>query len=128
MTRQEAKEHFWCDTDKFGESVARKFGNVNYNKIFTGYYIGSEIDKFIDKIYDDFEERKQTSSKDKENKYFIISYMFGKQSFGTGTLGYICDIYPNLEQLTKEVNVDNFTVTNIIEVTKKEYQVFFQKE
>ena len=59
MTRQEAKEYFWCDTDKFGESVARKFGSVNYNKIFTGYYIGSEIDKFIDKIYDEFEEREK---------------------------------------------------------------------
>lgn len=57
MTREEAKKHFWCDTNEFGESVAKRFGSINYSKIFTGYYIGSEIDNFIDKIYDDFEER-----------------------------------------------------------------------
>lgn len=57
MTREEAKKHFWYDTDKFGESVSKKFGGIYYEKIFRGYYIGSEIDKFIDKIYDNFESR-----------------------------------------------------------------------
>lgn len=57
MTRESAKKHFWTDTEEFGESVAKRFGNINYEKIFTGYYIGSEIDKFIDKIYDDFKAR-----------------------------------------------------------------------
>lgn len=58
MTREEAKKHFWCDTNEFGESVAKRSGSINYSKIFTGYYIGSEIDKFIDKIYNDFENKK----------------------------------------------------------------------
>lgn len=63
MTREEAKEHFWKDTEKFGESVAKRFGSINYNKIFTSYYIGSEIDMFIDKIYDYFENRTCESCK-----------------------------------------------------------------
>ena len=56
MTREEAKKYFWTDTKEFGESVAKKYGRINYQKIFSGYYIGREIDEFIDKIYDDFEE------------------------------------------------------------------------
>lgn len=52
------------DTDEFGESVAKRFGSINYQKIFTGYYMGSEIDKFIDKIYDSFEA--ELKAKDKE--------------------------------------------------------------
>ena len=68
MKRDDAKKHFWTDTDDFGESVAKRFGDINYEKIFTGYYIGSEIDKFIDKIYDYFENRSCKSC-----KYFTSS-------------------------------------------------------
>ena len=55
MTREEAKTIFW--TDKYGKSVFEKFCDISYQKIVSSRYIGSEIDKFIDEIYDDFESR-----------------------------------------------------------------------
>ncbi len=61
-------------------------------------------------------------------KYFIIMYIFGKQSFGTGVMGCVCSIYPNFEKLSKKVNEPGFSVTNIIEVSEQEYTAFFAKD
>lgn len=90
MTKEEAKKHFWMDTDEFGESVAKRFGSINYQKIFTGYYMGSEIDKFIDKIYDSFEaELKAKNEELKELKDM-------KEWIEENSNSSLCDYYNSL--------------------------------
>lgn len=81
MTREEAKKYFWTDTKEFGESVAKKFGSINYQKIFSGYYIGREIDEFIDKIYDDFEEAMKPKTCNECEWWDFNSYGIFKKCF-----------------------------------------------
>ena len=52
MNRDEAKNLFWRRKGTFEIGLDRQ-----YEKVISSYYIGSEFDKFIDKIYDDFESR-----------------------------------------------------------------------
>ncbi len=99
MTREEAKEHFWKDTEKFGESVSKKFGSINYQKIFTGYYIGSEIDKFIDKIYDHFEDRNCENCKHWNPSKFDLNE-------GNGEAYIDCNVM--YVEPSEDINISNF--------------------
>ena len=50
MTRDEAKKEFWKQNGVFEKGL-----HTNYEKVIKSYFIGSEFDKFIDKIFDEFE-------------------------------------------------------------------------
>ena len=59
-------------------------------------------------------------------RYFIITYIFGNGTLGTGTLGYIGPNYPNLNSLKKQSKVENFNPMSIIEVSKEDYTNFLK--
>lgn len=59
-------------------------------------------------------------------RYFIISYMYGRGSFGSGVLGIESRTYPNIHKL-KERD-DTLNVISIVEVSKKDYDDFWWKE
>lgn len=59
-------------------------------------------------------------------RYFIISYMFGVGSLGTGTFGYIGKTYPSIYELKK--SGDNLNIMSIMEVNEDDYNSFWHKE
>lgn len=61
-------------------------------------------------------------------RYFIVSYLYGREDFGSGVRGIISYNYPNVYKIKKEVFVDNLTVINIMEVTEEDYNSFWDKE
>ena len=54
MTLNEAKEIFWAASRDGKAGVFEKAMDIQYTKVVSSYYIGSEFDKFIEKIYSDF--------------------------------------------------------------------------
>lgn len=57
MTRDESKKEFWqVSRDGYSGVFERAF-NIKFNEVIKMPYYGSEFDKFIDKIYDNFEQR-----------------------------------------------------------------------
>lgn len=61
-------------------------------------------------------------------RYFIVSYLYGKEEFGSGVRGIISLNYPSLKKIQKDVSVPNLTVINIMEVTMEDYNSFWDKE
>lgn len=59
-------------------------------------------------------------------RYFIISYIFGVGSLGTGTFGYKAETYPNIYELKKLG--DNLNIMSIMEVNEDDYNSFWHKE
>jgi hypothetical protein len=57
-------------------------------------------------------------------RYFYISYSF---IGGFGSMGHIGVGYPNLAQIKKDSGVRGVTVLNIIELSKEDYDSFFEK-
>lgn len=57
MTREEARKEFWqVSRDGYSGVFERAF-SIKFNEVIKMPYHGSEFDKFINKIYDDFEQR-----------------------------------------------------------------------
>ena len=67
MTRDEAKKEFWEQNGVFEKRL-----DINYEKVIKSYFVGSEFDKFIDKIFDDIESRTC-----KNCKYFEVIDFIG---------------------------------------------------
>jgi hypothetical protein len=56
MTRKQAKQEFWQVSKSSGYTgVFERAFNIKFNDVLKMPYHGSEFDKFIDKIYDEFE-------------------------------------------------------------------------
>lgn len=53
MTKEEAKNEFWRQNGVFERGLSN-----SYKKVIMSYFIGSEFDLFIDKIYDENKKAK----------------------------------------------------------------------
>jgi hypothetical protein len=73
MTREEAKQEFWQVSKSSGYTgVFERAFNIKFNDVLKMPYHGSEFDKFIDKIYDDFEARIAELESPKKSKHEIL--------------------------------------------------------
>lgn len=61
-------------------------------------------------------------------RYFIVSYLFGNSSFGSGIIGIKSETYPSIRIIKKEANIDNLTPICINEVNEKDYNEFWKKD
>ena len=58
-------------------------------------------------------------------KYFYIAFAF---QGGYGSVFHICEIYPQLREITKTLGVSKATILNVIELTEKQYKAQNLKE
>ena len=121
MNRDLAKNEFWKKDGVFERGLC-----CNYNKVITSYFLGSEFDSFIDKIYDDFEKKLEYSFwndvavdtkilvRDDEddnwqNRYFakykdgkVYTYSQGNTSWSNGPKGILSWLYAKLYNENEE--------------------------
>lgn len=61
-------------------------------------------------------------------RYFIVSYIFGNGSLGSGIIGIKSKTYPSISIIKKEANINNLTPICINEVHEKDYNKFWKKD
>ena len=61
-------------------------------------------------------------------RYFIVSYLFGNGSFGSGIVGIKSKTYPSISIIKKEADNNNLTPICINEVNEKDYNEFWKKD
>lgn len=61
-------------------------------------------------------------------RYFIVSYLFGNGSFGSGIIGIKSKTYPSIQTIKKEADINNLTPICINEVNEKDYNEFWKKD
>ena len=59
-------------------------------------------------------------------RFFIISYLYGNDSLGSGTAGYKSEYYPNYKNICSQVKQTGITILNIMEVSEKNYNDFWR--
>jgi len=57
-------------------------------------------------------------------RYFIVTYLYGEGSLGSGLLTFRSEKYPNFKYLKEKINVDNFSIINIMELSKDDFDNF----
>lgn len=59
-------------------------------------------------------------------RYFIVSYLYGKEDCNSGVKGIESLNYPSLQKIKTEISVPNLTVINIMEVSVEDYVSFWE--
>jgi hypothetical protein len=94
MTREQSKREFWQVSKSSGYTgVFERAFNIKFNDVLKMPYHGSEFDKFIDKIYDEFEAHIEAFQSKYDNGQLQYSKLWDMYS----------DLKKQLELTTKDL-------------------------